>query len=95
MREDGSSLTISADLDETSRDAVGHERIECEDDIYLEGDVPVIDAPTAAAVLGLGSRAEVMLRQLTVTAQVLRAANGTKGEMFKLTRRGRTHDTSV
>jgi hypothetical protein len=26
---------------------------------------------------------------------VLRAANGTKGEMFKLTRRGRTHDTSV
>jgi len=85
----------SADVDETSRVAVGHERIEYEDDIYLEGDIPVIDVPTAAAVFGLGSRTEVMFRQLTVTAQVLRAANGTKGEMFKLTRRGRTHDTSV
>ena len=50
--------------------------------------IPAIGAPTAAAVLGLGSRAEVLLRQLFISAQELRTVNGGKGEVFELVRSG-------
>jgi hypothetical protein len=49
-----------------------------------EFDIPAIGVPTMAAVLGLGSRAEVLLRQLFISAQELRAVNGGKGEVFEL-----------
>lgn len=50
----------------------------------FSSDIPAIGTPTTAAVLGLGCRAEVLLRQLFISAQELRAANGGKDEVFKL-----------
>ena len=47
-------------------------------------DVPTIGAPAKAAALGLGSKTEMLLRQVLIAAQELRAVNGGKGEVFKL-----------
>ena len=47
-------------------------------------EIPVTGVPTMAAVLGLGSRAELLMRQLCVSAQELRVANGGNGEVFKI-----------
>lgn len=47
-------------------------------------DVPTIGAPAKAAALGLGSKIEMLLRQILIAAQELRAVNGGKGEVFEL-----------
>lgn len=44
--------------------------------------IPEVDAPEKAALFGLGSRTEVLLRQLLITALELRALNGRKGCRF-------------